>query len=394
MKLRTLLIITCFAISLIPVMIIGGIQGFESSSMLLISIILFVTLSFSIVLSYLISKSIEKLTMHIDELSKGKLDVQLEKSEIYEINQLTNSLNRIMASLKLAIHKVGVKKGEIFEETVKAKEDVEEKYGDLLDSIAGWAWETDSKGIITFCSKNVLYALGYKPGDLMGKSIFKFMPLDKVKGSRRIFKEAGGKNKSIKNLENWYLSKTGKKICMLTNSIPFYDNDENLLGYRGVDIDITQSKLSDEKIKELNKEMDDLKDRIAQLLNERRKKPGRRFVSIEKKFEERWSEYEFDSVFLFDENADILDCNENMYKKLGYTKGEILSLDISDFDILESKKDILNKMQEAKKKGSISFKSIHKRKDGTSVLVYENMQYLKDKNMFKCIAREDYSFKK
>jgi len=376
-------------------MTIGGIQGFESYSMLLIGLIVLVTLSFSVALSYFISRSIEKLTGRIDEISKGRLDVQLEKSDIYEINKLTDSLNRVMASLKLAIHKVGVKKGEIFEDTIREKEVVEEKYGDLLDSIAGWAWEIDPKGTITTCSKNVLKSLGYKPGEMIGKSIFKFMPSDEAKKSRNIFNEAGNKNEPICNVESWYVGKTGDKVCMMTNCLPFFDGDNNLLGYRGVDVDITAGKLSDEKIKELNKEMEDLKDRIAQLLNKNRKKPGRKIVSIDKNFDGQWSEHEFDSVFLFDENANILDCNENMYKKLGYTKSEILSLNISDFDILESKKDIFNKIQEAKKKGNISFKSIHKRKNGTSVLVYENMQYLKNKNMFKCIAREDiYSFKK
>ena len=391
---KTLLIITCFAISLIPIVVIGGTQGFESNSIILIGLIVFVTFAFSIVISYLISRSIEKLTKNIDEISKGKLDVQLEKSEIYEINQLTKSLNRVMASLKLAIHKVGVKKGEIFEETVKAKEAMEEKYGDLLDSIAGWAWEIDPKGTVTFCSKNVVNCLGYKPGNIVGSSVFKFMSSADAKKFRQVFNDASKNKESIKNVEIWYVANDGEQVCMISNAIPFFDADGNLQGYRGVDVDITNSKHSEEKILELNKELDDLRSRIAQMLNERKRKHGRKPLAIEKKFEERWSEHEFDSVFLFDENANILDCNENMYKKLGYSKSEILSLNISDFDVLESKKDILGKIQEAKKKGVLSFKSIHKRKDGSSMLVYENVQYLKDKNMFKCIAREDSSLRK
>ena len=52
------------------------------------------------------------------------------------------------------------------------------------------------------------------------------------------------------------------------------------------------------------------------------------------------------------------------------------------------------KIDTAKKKGVISFKSIHRRKDGSAILVYENLQYIRDKNAFKCIVREDYSLKK
>ena len=83
-----------------------------------------------------------------------------------------------------------------------------------------------------------------------------------------------------------------------------------------------------------------------------------------------------------------------MYKKLGYTKGELLSLNMSDFDALESKKEILEKIDKLKEVGSLSFKTIHKRKDGSAVLVNENLQYDQNKNEFKAIVREDYSSKK
>ncbi len=110
--------------------------------------------------------------------------------------------------------------------------------------------------------------------------------------------------------------------------------------------------------------------------------------------EEKWSEHEFDSVFILDSDANVIDCNENMYKRLGYTKSEMLSLNMADFDALESKQDLIKKINDAKKKGTTSFKTIHKRKDGSAILVYENLQYLKDKNEFKCIVREDHSLEK
>ena len=138
----------CLAVSTIPIGIIGGIEGFQSESLILIGLIFLVTFFVSIAISYFITKPIEKLTENIDKISKGKLDVNLEPGEILEINNLTYSLNRVMASLKLAIHKVGVKKGEIFEEAVKAKETAEQKHEDLLDSIPGWAWEIDRRGLI------------------------------------------------------------------------------------------------------------------------------------------------------------------------------------------------------------------------------------------------------
>jgi len=384
----------CLAISLIPIGIIGGIQGFESAStIMLIGLIAVVTFIVSFVLAYLISRPIERLTKNIDEISKGKLDVKLENSEIYEINKLTDSLNRVMASLKLAVNKVGVKKGEIFEETVKAKETVEEKYESLLDSITGWAWEVDDKGVYTFCSENTSDVLGYKSEEMVGKSFFDFVSPEDAKKVKRVFNEVSRKGEPIKQLENWVVCKNRKKVCIMTNGVPFFDSTGKLIGYRGVDINVTENKKSEEKIEALNSELTELRTRLTQLLKERERKRGRkrdRIRGIYKKLEEKWTDHdEFDSVFIFDEQANILDCNENMYKRLGYTKGEMLSLNMVDFDALESKDDLTHKIDEAKKTGSIDFKTIHKRKDGSALLVHENLMYLKDKKMFKCIVREE-----
>lgn len=385
----------CLAVSTIPIGIIGGIQGFQSESIMLIGLLFLVTFVVSLMISFLITRPIEKLTENIDKISKGKLDVNLQPSEIYEINNLTDSLDRVMTSLKLAIHKVGVKKGEIFEDTVKVKEAAEKKQDDLLCSITGWAWETDSKGTYAFCSRNVSDLLGYGPKEMIGKSVFDFIVPEDVKKAKQFFNEAGKNKKPIKNLENWDVKKNGGKICVVTNGVPFFDETGNLLGFRGVDIDITSEKRAETKIDLLNKELTDLKMEITVLLNERETGKGLEAIGIDrKKLDDKWSELEFDSVFLFDENANIIDCNDNMHKRLGYSKSELLSLNMADFDALESKKELLEKINKVKKTGVFTFKTIHKRKDGSVILVQENMQFLKDKNAFKCIVREDYSLNK
>lgn len=383
----------CLAISFIPIGIIGGIQGFQSSSFMLIGLITIVTFIASFIISYFISKPIERLNRNIEDISRGKLNVKLENSEIYEINNLTDSLNRVMTSLKLAVHKVGVKKGEIFEKTVKEKEAIEEKYANLLDSIKGWSWEVDDKGIYTYCSENTSNMMGFKSDEMIGKSFFDFMLPEDAKKTKRIFKEAARKKKPIKNIENRNVTKKGKKVCMNTSGVPFFDDNENLIGYRGFDIDITGIKKTEEKMKNLNMELAELREEITQLLNERENKKIDKTSSMKSKIEDKWTEHDHDSVFIFDEHANILDCNQNMYKKLGYTKNEMLSLKMTDFDALESKTDITNKINDAKKNGCINFKTIHKRKDGSAILVYENVQYLKDENTFKCIVREDYSLR-
>jgi len=376
----------CLAISVIPISIIGGLQGF-STSFYLIGLIFLVTFIVSLIIAYFISRPIEILTKNIKRISTGELDVQLGYSEISEINNLTESLNRVLASLKLAVHKVGVKKGEIFEDAVKAKEAFEKKQKDLYNSINGWVWETDNKGIYTFVSDNIDGYLGYKPEELKNSSVFDFMTSEDAKKAKKVFSESSKKQNPIKNLENWNIDKQGNKISVVTNGYPYFDENGNLIGYRGASLDITNLKNAESRIHDLNKKISDLKIEITDLLNKREGKTK----SIK---DIKWSEHDFDSVFIFDEKANIIDCNNKMVERLGYSKGEILSLNMADFDALETKEDIINKIKQVKKKGPMSFKTIHKRKDGSAILVHENLQFIEDENKFKCIVREDYSLKK
>jgi PAS domain S-box-containing protein len=384
----------CLAISTIPIGIIGGIEGFQSS-FLLIGLIFLVTFVVSIMISVFITRPIEKLTDNIIEISKGKLDVTLSSSEIFEINNLTDSLNRIMASLKLAIHKVGVKKGEIFQDSVRTEETTKNKIGDLFDTISGWTWETDPKGTYTYCSRNIAKYLSYTPEEIVGKSFYDTIKSDNGNESKRVFSDALNQKKSINNLENWITNKNGEKICIRTNGVPLLDDKGNLIGYRGINTDITNEKEAERRIKDLNTKLSDLKMEINELLNDRQS--DKKFEQIEDdttKQDGKSGKQKFDYVFIFDENANILACTDTMYEKLGYSKEEILKLNINDFDALESPQEIKEKINQAKKNGNFSFKTMHRRKDGSKFLVYENFQYLKDKDAFRCIVKEDFSINK
>jgi len=106
-----------------------------ASSLLVSLIFMIIVLVFSFVLSIGISKPIKKLKVDVDEITKGKLDIQLSKSKITEIQSLIDSLNRILATMKLAILKTGLSKGELgFAEAIKAKEDAENKYKILYET--------------------------------------------------------------------------------------------------------------------------------------------------------------------------------------------------------------------------------------------------------------------
>ncbi|MEM4257552.1 MAG: PAS domain S-box protein [Candidatus Thermoplasmatota archaeon] len=391
MRLRALLIVMCLAIAMIPIGIISGFLGFEIASAYFI-LIVGITFCVSYAIAYFITRPLEKLTKTINEISRGNLDVTLEKSEILEINALTESLNRVLASLKLAIHKVGVKKGEIFEETVKAKEAAEKKYQDLLNTIDAWAWETDARGIYTFCSPKVADALGYKPEEVVGKSIFEFMPPDEAKKVKIGYYAVNKKQTPMQQLEQYYFHKNGTPVRVFTNAVPIFDHLGNFCGYRGVHRDVTTHEPFEHKIEELilkNIKVKEWRKRAPHLFKEYTDIDTNQLDFHDIKKQQRSTELS-DYSYIFDDHGNIIDCTGKITEKLGYEKEDFLNLSLSDFDTFEDPQEFKDRLNTVRQHGETHVKTIHKRKDGSLILVSETIEYLKDKGLFRCIVKEDF----
>ena len=375
----------CLAISLIPIAMIIGLQGLEIVTLLL-GLILFITLTVAFVISYFISRPLVKLTKNIDEISKGNLDVELEKSEIYEINNLTNSLDRVMASLKLAINKVGVRKEEIFQDAVKAKEEAEAMYEILLKKIDGWIWEIDDKGICTKCSSKITGTLGYSPKQIIGKEIFKFLPpkdVNKLKDTIHVISQQ--KTDTTNKLDlHWMYQDNSHPVWIRSFCIPVFDSVGTFQGLRCFSRDATEYQVAETKIEELENKLSDAYKQLHEVL--RHQSIGKTLMNP---VFSPTNEQEFDYMILFDEDAKIIDCTNDIQKRLGFTKEEMLTRTFADIVYLESYKDIKASLDEIKKQGSTQIKSIHKKKDGSSLFVSEHITYLKDRNVFICMVKQD-----
>jgi PAS domain S-box-containing protein len=364
---------------------ISGLHGFPIAAMVL-GLILVTTLAVGFVISYFISMPLVKLTENIDEISKGNLDVELEKSEIYEINNLTVSLDRVMASLKLAIYKVGLKKEEIFEEVVKAKEQAEEKFEILLKKIDGWIWEIDEKGMCTVCSIKVGETLGYTPIQMIGKEIFGFLPTEEAQKLKDLINHfAKEKVGTTKKLDMYWMYQDDKHpVWVRSYLMPVFDRTGSFHGLRCFSRDATEERVAENQIEELRKKIGELDKQMHEIFQQQLKESNGEEPILEKTAKQM-----FDYMLIFDENAKIIDCTNDIRRKLGYNKDEMLSLTFADVVYLETYDEIRANLDEIKKLGAMQVKTIHKKKDGSSVFVSEQIRYLKDRNMFICMVKED-----
>jgi PAS domain S-box-containing protein len=136
------------------------------------------------------------------------------------------------------------------EEALRASE---RKFRDIAFSSSDWIWEVDADGKYTFASGRVEDVLGYKPEELIGKAPFDLMPEGEARRSREAFSKVAARKENIVDLVNWNLHKDGHLVCLLTNAVPILDDDGDLLGYRGVDKDITEREQAEEELRRAKK---------------------------------------------------------------------------------------------------------------------------------------------
>lgn len=136
------------------------------------------------------------------------------------------------------------------EETLRESE---QRFRSLVETTSDWVWEVNQKGMYTYASPKVKDLLGYGPEEVIGKTPFDLMPPVEAERVAGLFRDIAKSRRPFAGLENTNLHKNGKRIILETSGVPILDADGNLLGYRGIDRDITERKLAEQQIENLAK---------------------------------------------------------------------------------------------------------------------------------------------
>ncbi len=116
------------------------------------------------------------------------------------------------------------------------------RFEDIALSMGGWIWEIDINGAFTFSSGRSLEILGYTAVDFIGKTIFDFVAPEEVGSNRQFFAALIDHAAPFKNHETWLVHKSGDRVCVVISGVPVYSEFGVLVGYRGVNNDITEKK--------------------------------------------------------------------------------------------------------------------------------------------------------
>jgi PAS domain S-box-containing protein len=117
----------------------------------------------------------------------------------------------------------------------------EERFRQVSETAQEWIWEVDRDGRYTYSSPVVMTLLGYHPDEIVGKRSFFdfFVPEEREQLKREAFKVFAEKE-MFRDFVNRNLHRNGREVVFSTSGIPIIDEKGGLLGYRGVDFDISE----------------------------------------------------------------------------------------------------------------------------------------------------------
>jgi hypothetical protein len=224
-----------------------------------------------------------------------------------------------------------------------ALRDSEERFRSLVETTHDWVWEVDANGVYTYASPRVRELLGYEPEEVVGKTPFDLMPADEAARVGALFQEIVVGCRPIVALENVNLDKRGRRVLLETSGMPFFDERGRLLGYRGIDRDITARRL-----------VEGLTQRLGRIVDQ-----------------------SFNEVYIFDAgNLRFLQVNHGAQRNLGYSLEELQRLTPLDLkpgftrDRFEALLTPLRKRAQEQ----LIFQTEHRRKDGSLYPVEVRLQ--------------------
>jgi len=263
------------------------------------------------------------------------------------------------------------------------------KFRELSELLPQIVFEIDSEGLVTYCNHTGLETFGYTHKDIekgISASDF-FIPEERERLAQNIQKRLT----RIEFYDHEYtaLRKNGSTLPVYIYSAPIF-SDNKPVGIRGVLIDITDQKLTEERLRKAQEELElKVHERTAELqkLNEALLSD----IAKRKEIEEAMRESEQKYRSLFEESKDVIymstpqgkftDINPAGVDLLGYTsKDELFQIDIThDLYVYPSARKTFQKT--LAQKGYVKdFEVEFKRKDGDHVVVLLTSTAVRDKD--------------
>ncbi len=220
----------------------------------------------------------------------------------------------------------------------------------LIETIPELVWMKDSDGVYLTCNHRFEQFFGASASEIIGKTDYDFVDKELADFFRQKDKEAIVAGKPSINEEEVVYASDGHHEILETIKTPIYDADGKIIGVLGVGRDITERKLSENKLKESEEKYRKLIDTTSE------------------------------GFWLIDVNRKTIDVNNSLCEMLAYSKNEMLGKTPMDFVDDENLKIFDKEISKANKNKHRTYEIALKRKDGSIIHTLFNATSINDKN--------------
>ena len=125
----------------------------------------------------------------------------------------------------------------------------EERFRSIVETTAEWIWEVDVDANLTYSNPAVHKILGYEPEQVIGLNTFDLMPPEYGARAIEMFRTFVERRCGWTGLIFRVRHIDGSYRYLESNGTPSFDDEGNLVGFRGADRDITERRQSEERIR-------------------------------------------------------------------------------------------------------------------------------------------------
>lgn len=211
----------------LPVIIVGG-------------IVLLLTALFSLVIALTVTRSVVESKALAERIAAGNLDSRLVPEGRNEFFALATALNSMAESLREA--DAAKRSG------IDALRESEEKYRSFVETSSDWIWAIDREGRHTYSNDRVRDLLGIEPAELLQAATLGLLHPEDVPRVRELLGASSSTGRGWQGVVLRWRHTDGTYRWIESNAVAATDVRGNLVGFRGVDRDITERRKLEEDL--------------------------------------------------------------------------------------------------------------------------------------------------
>ena len=124
----------------------------------------------------------------------------------------------------------------------------EARYRSLVETTSDWVWEADKEGNFTYCSPVCEELYGYKPEELLGRSMFDILLTPEwAPEYKKYIQKCIDNFKGYHGIERVSTRKDGSQVFVESSVTPTVSGEHGVIGFHGIDRDITERKEAEEE---------------------------------------------------------------------------------------------------------------------------------------------------